>query len=107
MIPAANTIRRVIAEQSRTQTWVAKKMNEINPEVEMDAVKFSAIATGKRKMSGEECNPAVYCSNLPQICGELLSPSYNDSLSDCAASRCALLSLLSESLTCMITLNYP
>ena len=51
MIPVIDTVKRIVEEQGRTQTWVANKMNEINPELCMDSVKFSSMTTGRRKMS--------------------------------------------------------
>lgn len=54
MIPVTDTVRRIINEQGRTQTWISKRMNEINPRIEMDLVKFNSIVTGRRKMSGDE-----------------------------------------------------
>ena len=46
--------KRIIQEQGRTQKWVIEKMNSINPSLEMDKNKFSAIVNGNRKMSGDE-----------------------------------------------------
>lgn len=54
MISVTDTVRRIIDEQGRTQTWISKKMNEINPQLEMDLVKFNSIVMGRRKMSGDE-----------------------------------------------------
>ena len=60
------TVKRLLKEEGRTQTWVAKEMNRIDPSIEMTNVKLSAITTGQRKMSGSEmlafckavkCNP--------------------------------------------------
>ncbi len=46
--------KRILQEQGRTQKWVTEKMNSINPSLEMDKNKFSAIVNGNRKMSGDE-----------------------------------------------------
>lgn len=54
MVSVTETVRRIISEQGRTQTWVARKMNEMNPTIGMDTSKFNAIVTGKRKMSSDE-----------------------------------------------------
>ncbi|MBQ8933897.1 MAG: helix-turn-helix transcriptional regulator [Lachnospiraceae bacterium] len=48
------TVKRIIKEDGRTQTWVAKEMNKVNPSVMMTNVKLSAIVTGKRTMTGDE-----------------------------------------------------
>lgn len=54
MVPVTDTVRRIVNEQGRTQTWISKRMNEINPKIEMDLVKFNSIIAGRRKMSGDE-----------------------------------------------------
>lgn len=54
MTPVNVTVARIIAEQGRTQTWLVKKMNEMNPCLNLDTTKFSAIVTGKRTMTGDE-----------------------------------------------------
>lgn len=48
------TAKRILKEQGRTQRWVVEKMNKVNPELEMDKSKFSAIIVGKRRMTGDE-----------------------------------------------------
>ena len=50
----ADTIKEILSNQGRTQALVIKKMNDINPELNMDKNKFSAITNQKRKMSGDE-----------------------------------------------------
>lgn len=64
-------IKEIIEEQGRTQLWVISKMNEANPKLNMDRVKFSAIVTNRRKMTGDELlafckateiNPDVFIS---------------------------------------------
>lgn len=54
MVSVANTVKRILSEQGRTQKWAVEKMNSMNPELEMDKNKLSAITTGKRTMSGDE-----------------------------------------------------
>ena len=49
-----DTVRKTIKKQGRTQKWVTEKMNSINPSLDMDRSKFSAIITGNRKMTGDE-----------------------------------------------------
>ena len=48
------TVKRLLKEEGRTQTWVAQEMNRIDPSIDMTNVKLSAIATGQRKMTGDE-----------------------------------------------------
>ena len=50
----SDTAKKILKEQGRTQRWVAERMNNINPTLEMDRSKFSAIITGNRKMTGDE-----------------------------------------------------
>ena len=50
----SDTAKKILKEQGRTQRWVAERMNDINPTLEMDRSKFSAIITGNRKMTGDE-----------------------------------------------------
>lgn len=50
----ADTVKRIICKQGRTQAWVIRKMNALDPELNMDRSKFSSITTGRRKMSGDE-----------------------------------------------------
>ncbi len=54
MSTVAETVKRILDEQGRTQAWVIEKMNLINPGLHMEKSKFSAIAVGKRKMSSDE-----------------------------------------------------
>ena len=54
MTSIPDTVRKTIKEQGRTQKWVTEKMNSINPSLDMDRSKFSAIITGNRKMTGDE-----------------------------------------------------
>lgn len=62
MVPVSATVKRVLSEQGRTQAWVVRKMNLQAPGIDMDKTKFSAIVTGKRKMSGDEL--LVFCKAL-------------------------------------------
>lgn len=73
MVPVHETIGRLLSEQGRTQTWVVQKMNSVSPELEMDKTKFSAIVTGKRKMSGDEL--LVFCKALVITPDEFLKPA--------------------------------
>lgn len=50
----SDTTRKVLKEQGRTQKWAAERMNEINPKLDMNKTKLSAIVTGNRQMSGDE-----------------------------------------------------
>ena len=54
MTSIPDTVRKTIQKQGRTQKWVTEKMNSINPSLDMDRSKFSAIITGNRKMTGDE-----------------------------------------------------
>lgn len=54
MFSVANTVKRILDSQGRTQAWVIKRMNFLNPELAMNRSKFSCIITGKRKMTGDE-----------------------------------------------------
>ena len=58
----AETAKAVLEEQGRTQTWVIKRMNEINENIDMDANKLSSTLLGKRKMSGDEL--IAFCKAL-------------------------------------------
>ncbi len=62
MIAVPDTIKRILDEQGRTQIWVVRKMNSQNPEMGMNRSKFSAIVTGKRRMSGDEL--LAFCQAL-------------------------------------------
>ena len=54
MTSIPDTVKKTIKKQGRTQKWVTEKMNSINPSLDMDRSKFSAIITGNRKMTGDE-----------------------------------------------------
>lgn len=71
MVPVTDTVRRIINEQGRTQTWISKRMNEVNPKIEMDLVKFNSIVMGKRKMSGDEL--LAFCMAVEVTPDEFLS----------------------------------
>ena len=63
MLPVEEVIKKKITEQGRTQAWVVEKMNEINPKLNMNRVKFNRIVTaGERKLSGNEL--VVLCGIL-------------------------------------------
>lgn len=66
----AEVIREVLSESGHTQAWVIGKMNSLDPKLEMNKTKFSAIVCGNRKMTGDELlafcratqtNPDVFC----------------------------------------------
>lgn len=50
----SDTAKKILKEQGRAQRWVVERMNDINPTLEMNRSKFSAIITGNRKMTGDE-----------------------------------------------------
>ena len=54
MASVAEIAKRILEEQGRTQTWVVRKMNEVNPDIKMDINKLSSTLLEKRKMSGDE-----------------------------------------------------
>lgn len=54
MTAISDTAKKILKEQGRTQRWVMERMNDINPTLEMNRSKFSAIITGNRKMTGDE-----------------------------------------------------
>ncbi|MEY8495800.1 helix-turn-helix transcriptional regulator [Lachnospiraceae bacterium 29-91] len=72
MVAVVDTVRRLLAEQGRTQVWVIQKMNRCDPEINMDRSKFSAIITGRRKMSGDEL--LAFCKALEIAPDEFLRP---------------------------------
>ncbi len=54
MTAISETTKRILKEQGRTQKWAAEKMNQINPNLDMDKNKISGIVAGSRKMTGDE-----------------------------------------------------
>ena len=54
MTAISDTAKKILKEQGRAQRWVVERMNDINPTLEMNRSKFSAIITGNRKMIGDE-----------------------------------------------------
>lgn len=55
MLPVEEVIKKKITEEGRKQTWVVKKMNAINPKLNMSRSKINRIVTaGDRKLSGNE-----------------------------------------------------
>ena len=48
------TVRKLIEQEGRSQSWVAREMNRVNPDINMTNVKLSAIVTGRRIMSSDE-----------------------------------------------------
>lgn len=73
MVPIYITLSRILKEQGRTQTWVIQKMNEFNPELKMDASKFSMMVAGNRKMSADEM--IAFCEVLDVSPDEFVYPS--------------------------------
>lgn len=74
--PAIDTINRILDEQGRTQAWVITRMNLMNPSLNMDRSKFSAITTGSRKMSGDEL--LAFCQAVEVSPDEFLKPRMPD-----------------------------
>lgn len=72
MVDVSNTVKRILDEQGRTQAWIIQKMNLQEPEIDMNRNKFSAIVTGKRKMTGDEL--LVFCKALEITPDEFLHP---------------------------------
>lgn len=62
MTPTNETAKRIIMEQGRKQAWVLNKMNEFNPNLNLDSAKFSAMINGQRKMTGDEL--IAFCNVL-------------------------------------------
>ena len=54
MNTVADTAKRLVEREGRTQKWIVERMNAINPELDMDQSKLSATIRGTRKMSGDE-----------------------------------------------------
>lgn len=70
------TIRRILKDEGRTQSWVIDEMNRILPDLKMDRAKFSAIVCGVRKMTADELlvfckavkkNPDVFLSSDGEV----------------------------------------
>ncbi len=76
MIPVTDTVRRILISQGRTQTWVAERMNEVNPNIKMDLTKFNSIITGRRKMSGDEL--LAFCMATEITPDEFLTPEHSE-----------------------------
>lgn len=47
-------IKEILETRGCTQAWVIKRMNDIDPSLEMTPNKFSAIVHGSRKIAGDE-----------------------------------------------------
>lgn len=47
-------MKRIIKEEGRTQKWVLQEMNKMDPSINLNDAKFSAIMTGRRNVSAEE-----------------------------------------------------
>lgn len=76
MIPVTDTVKRILISQGRTQTWVAEKMNQVNPNIKMDLTKFNSIITGRRKMSGDEL--LAFCMAMEITPDEFLMPALSE-----------------------------
>lgn len=76
MIAVASVAKDLIEQQGRTQVWVAKKMQDINPELKMDAIKINAVLTGNRRMTGDEL--LAFCMALEINPDEFLRPRLPD-----------------------------
>ena len=48
MTAISETTKRILKEQGRTQKWAAEKMNQINPDLDMDKNKLSGFVAGSR-----------------------------------------------------------
>lgn len=55
-------IRKVLKAEGRTQAWAVEEMNKIDPKLNIDRVKFSAIVCGSRRMTGDEL--LAFCKAL-------------------------------------------
>lgn len=49
-----DTVKKIMEKEGRTQKWLAREMNDVDPDIKMTNVKLSAIVTGRREMSGDE-----------------------------------------------------
>lgn len=47
-------VRSIIKNRGLRQVWVVEQMNKLDPYLNMNPVKFSAIVCGSRKMTGDE-----------------------------------------------------
>ena len=65
------TIRRILKDEGRTQSWVLDEMNKIMPDLKMDRAKFSAIVCGVRKMTADEL--LVFCKAVKKTPDVFLS----------------------------------
>ena len=75
MVAVSETVKRLLDEQGRTQAWVVQRMNLQNPQI-INRTKFSAVVTGKRKMSGDEL--LIFCKALEISPDEFLKPRLPD-----------------------------
>lgn len=65
-------MKKIISEEGRTQKWVLKEMNRIEPTINLTDATFSAAINGNRKVTGDELiafcrvmgkNPEVFMEN--------------------------------------------
>jgi len=70
MLKAFVGVRQIIENKGLRQVWIAAQMNRINPELNMDGNKLSAIVCGIRRMTADELiafsevmetNPDYFC----------------------------------------------
>ena len=50
----SDILNALLSETGATKTWLANKMNEVSPGINMTSDKLGSVARGKRKMSGDE-----------------------------------------------------
>lgn len=51
---AERTVRDIIKDRGLRQIWVVEQMNRIDPTLNMNKAKFSAIVCGGRRMTADE-----------------------------------------------------
>lgn len=47
-------VKCIVESRGLRQNWVVERMNRVAPDLNMSAVKFSAIVCGGRRMTGDE-----------------------------------------------------
>lgn len=55
-------VKALLVEHGVKQKWIIERMNRLNPSLNMDRSKFSAIVRGGRKMTGDEL--LIFCKAL-------------------------------------------
>ena len=70
--------KSILEREGRTQTWTARRMNEIDDTLNIDRKKLSATLTGRRKMSGDEL--LAYCKALEispnEFCNDVIKDEH-------------------------------